>query len=97
MVGLQAFTVEGMGLIPDRGTEILQALKDGQKWVNKLNSWFFFKATKFKKKKKSSLMREKTLFHPQLLGSKNNAWSRGLTNIFLITEKVNEWVSRWTV
>ena len=52
MVGLQAFTVEGMGLIPDWGTEILQALKDGQKWVNKLNSWFFFKATKLKKKKK---------------------------------------------
>lgn len=51
---------------------------------------FLFKATKLKKKKKSSLMREEILFHPQLLGSKNNAWNGGLTNIFLITEKVNE-------
>ena len=42
-------------------------------------------------------MGEVTLFHPQLLSSKNNAWNRGLTDIFLITEKVKEWVSRWTV
>ena len=64
MVGLQAFTVEGMGLIPDRGTEILQALKDGQKWVNKLNSWFFFKATKFKKKKVFSYERKNFVSSP---------------------------------
>ena len=38
----------------------------------------------------SSLMGEETLFHPQLLNSKKNAWNRGLTDIFLITEKVNE-------